>query len=487
MESQNEIVKTTLQQVIKSKQMRKELGRKSLLWFFLIYFNHYITLEIAPFQREIIQIAEDPSTQFAVIVAFRGSAKSTLISLAYVIWSILGQQEKKYPVLLSFNQTRVQQTLSNIRQEFEKNELLISDFGPFHKDGDEWSTSSLVLSPYHARITAVSTGEGIRGLRERQYRPDLIICDDIEDVQSTKTKETRDKLWQVVNGELIPAGDIHTKFVFIGNLVHEDSVMMRLKKMVGEKKESWIYREYPICNEKEMIFWKGKFPTMDHINKLRESQPSEIDFLREYYLKIIPDGNRVILPEWINSYDVFPPDSEFRYYLISVDPAFSTQETADKTAIVVYKVYGYGSKMKMFVLPHPINKRMEAPDTINEIKQIFESLPHSVIKVIIEGVGGQIGIAQTLSAQGIPADVMHIKGQDKRARLSMSGTYIKNGVILFPKTGCEELITQILYFGTERFDDLVDAFTLGIMHVVENSKKDGFFEYMREEMKRMPR
>jgi len=30
-------------------------------------------------------------------------------------------------------------------------------------------------------------------MKHMQYRPDLIICDDIEDLQSVKTKEGRDK------------------------------------------------------------------------------------------------------------------------------------------------------------------------------------------------------------------------------------------------------------------------------------------------------
>jgi 2-keto-3-deoxy-L-rhamnonate aldolase RhmA len=37
--------------------------------------------------------------------------------------------------------------------------------------------------------------------------------------------------------------------------------------------------------------------------------------------------------------------------------------------------------------------------------------------------------------------------KDKRARLRVAARYIKNGVVRFPRTGCEQLITQQLGFG----------------------------------------
>ena len=39
-------------------------------------------------------------------------------------------------------------------------------------------------------------------------------------------------------------------------------------------------------------------------------------------------------------------------------------------------------------------------------------------------------------------------------------SYIEDGTVLFPRIGCEDLITQLLGFGIESHDDLVDAFTI---------------------------
>jgi len=46
--------------------------------------------------------------------------------------------------------------------------------------------------------------------------------------------------------------------------------------------------------------------------------------------------------------------------------------------------------------------------------------------------------------------------KDKRARLRVAARYIKTGVVKFPRKGAEQLITQLLGFGSEKHDDAVD-------------------------------
>ncbi len=469
--NEEEIIK----RIKNDRNLRIRLTTESFYWFFVVYFTIYLKYPLAPFQKEIISLVQENKYQFLVIVAFRGSAKSTIITLAYIIWCLVTKR-RKYPLILSLNQQRVQQALFNIRQEFEKNQLLIQDYGPFYRISDEWSYSSLFLSYLEARITAISTGEGFRGLRERQFRPDLIVSDDIEDVQSASSVEARAKLWQLINSELLPAGDVGTKFIFIGNLVHEESSLMRLKKLILDKKLKGIYREFPLYDDNKKILWKEKFKTWENIVKFEKSIPSEEDFLREYRLKIVPPGNSVIKQEWISYYDPSQPieREDFRYYLISIDPAVSLSTSADKTGIVVFAVYGWNEKLKIYVQPNPVNKRMEMPQIIEEVKKIKELLGRSTVKIIVEGAAAQKGIAQTLIAQGIQAEEFNINGQDKRTRLSMCSPLIKNSTVLFSKYGNEDLIHQILYLGAERYDDLVDALSLGLNYLTEELTRPKF-------------
>ena len=69
--------------------------------------------------------------------------------------------------------------------------------------------------------------------------------------------------------------------------------------------------------------------------------------------------------------------------------------------------------------------------------------------------------AEMLSVQGIKTTT------DKRSKLMVVSTYIKNGVVQFPRTGCEDLIIQLLGFGIEEHDDLVDALVNLINGIIE--------------------
>ena len=42
---------------------------------------------------------------------------------------------------------------------------------------------------------------------------------------------------------------------------------------------------------------------------------------------------------------------------------------------------------------------------------------------------------------------------DKRSRLQVVAPYVKNGTVLFPRSGCEELLGQIFNLGVESHDD----------------------------------
>jgi len=187
----------------------------------------------------------------------------------------LGKLEKKFITIASLTQSQARLILSNIKEEFEKNKLLAQDFGPFATQDDEWRWNSLVVSRFQARIMAFSANESIRGFRHLENRPDLIVCDDIEDLNSVKTQEGRDKTFRWLTGDLIPMGSQDAKVVVIGNLLHEDSVIMRLKDQIGDKYKNSIFKSYPLINETGEVLWSAKYPT----SEILESEKIKIGVL----------------------------------------------------------------------------------------------------------------------------------------------------------------------------------------------------------------
>lgn len=77
--SQNKIEKT----VLTDQKIRKQISKTDIVWFFRIYFHLYIKHPSAPFHFEILDLLQNDQNPLVSIVAFRGSAKSTLCSLVF--------------------------------------------------------------------------------------------------------------------------------------------------------------------------------------------------------------------------------------------------------------------------------------------------------------------------------------------------------------------------------------------------------------------
>lgn len=476
MNSQQQIIK----QIQESPDFRKALTRESFSWFFATYFTHYITCPTAPFQKAMFDLLQRDELLKIAITAFRGSAKSTIATLAYPIWAMVGKPSKKYTLLVSQTQELSKQILTNIKQELSSNELLMRDFGPFTEVADEWRANSFVIPPYESRISAISQSESIRGLRHRQYRPDSIIIDDVEDLESVKTKENRDKLWNWFSGEVMPIGDVGTKIVVVGNLLHEDSLMMRLKEAIELGKMDGIYREYPLINTKGEITWPGKYPTKKHIEIKRRQVADDSAWYREYLLKFISDDNRIVQRTWPQVWTELPDLKRYppRLVGVGVDMALSESSSADSTALVPFIGIGYGDDLKVYILSYIVNKRLNFTDAIAEIKKVCGYLDEDFKRmpmVYVEKANIETAATQLLRLDKILSEPVDTSRMSKQERLKVSTPYIRVGKVLFPHKGAEQLISQIVNFGIEKHDDLVDAFTLIVIKVLATDRPTTHF------------
>jgi predicted phage terminase large subunit-like protein len=458
--------------MIKDRKIRTKITKESHLYFFHLYFAHYVKYQTAPFQLEMLQMSEDESIGNFFVVAFRGSGKSTILTTSYPIWSILGKQQKKFVLLLCQTQNQAKQHMMNLRRELENNPILKSDLGPFREESDEWGSFSLVFSNHGARITAASTEQSIRGLRHNQHRPDLIIGDDLEDLASTKTRDGRNKTYQWLTSEVIPAGDRGTRLVVVGNLLHEDSLLMRIKEATEAKTIKGVFRQYPLI-EGDTILWPGKYPSMKEIEEEKLKAGNNIAWQREFMLHIVPTEEQAIHREWIQHYDTLPKNQEkheenviyaaFAAIRIGVDLAISKKDTADYTAMVAAYIVDNDEGPSVYILPKIINQKMTFPETVQLCKALDGSYKKeygSHPRFLVESVGYQESLVQQLKMEGL-GDIVGVKPgtMDKRSRLALTAHWIQSGKILFPREGAEELIDQIVNFGVEKHDDLVDAFS----------------------------
>lgn len=442
-----------------SFEARKE-SRKHLLGFSLVYLTGYFTDPPALFHPELINALEDEAIKRLLIIGFRGSGKSTFGSLALPLWAAL-EYPDKFPFIILIADSARQATLniSAIKHELETNNLIKQDYGEItgkviedfalKGEGEEWQKQNIVLSN-GVRILARSRGQKVRGLRHLQYRPKLVVVDDPEDGEWVRTKENRDKTDRWLHSEVMPGLDARKgKLVVIGNLLHMDALLSRLKAPgTGFK-----VLEFPLIDGKGVCTWPAMYPTAQSL-KDRERDMGAIPWQREMLLKIVADEDQIITPEDIHYYDDVPTGiAAMKGH--GIDLAISQKENADYTAIVSGEVHYESDTPKIFIRPNPYNEHVTFHDFIKRVREIPGELKGANL-FFVEDVAYQKAAIQEMERLMLPVVAMKPQG-DKRARLQVVAPYIKNGTVLFPRGGCEQLLGQIFNLGVESHDDLNDA------------------------------
>lgn len=248
---------------------------------------------------------------------------------------------------------------------------------------------------------------------------------------------------------------------------------------VFKKELDGTFMSCAIADDKGRSNWPGKFPNIKALDKERKKIGDEVSWQREYLLNIIPDDDQVIHSDWIQYYyeEQLPAVTQkaYRATYTGVDLAISVKDTADYTSMVSVRIYGRNEKLRVFIMSQPFNQRLTFPQQV-EIMKVHKKtvLTKSSDKLLVESVGYQDALPQMLDSQGVQAESIK-PHNDKRTRLALTSSMIRNGTILFPHTGCEDLLQQMLGFGVEKHDDLADAFSLLILKIVEDFTHESTF------------
>lgn len=451
---------------------------KTLWGFCHAYLAKGMRLKPAKFHEEMVNALGDPSCRMLEVLGFRSSAKSFYGSLALPLWAALVHPDK-YPFIILVGDTFAQssQTIANLKDQLDNNFVLKNDFGvvvgndpeEWRLQGAEWQKQSLTLSN-GVRIIARSRGQKIRGMRHQFRRPALIVVDDPEVLDWVKTKENRDKSEQWLLGEVIPAMDVHNrKMVLIGNFLHDDCLLARMKGKMDKVLEYPLAGDYQGTDPEgiaEHCSWPELYPTAESIEKLAELVGPE-SFSREYLLRVVPPGTQIIKPEDIHYYNELPESyvtdggleiivDSAGYVGHGMDCAISTKQTADFTAIVDGEAYYVNGRPYICVYPKPFSERVRFHDLLEHVKRVKRPGYKADVWYVETNNTGEAAI-QEMERALIPVTPFTAT-KDKRTRLEIIAPYIRNGTVLFPRTGCEELLQQIFSLGWGGHDDLCDAF-----------------------------
>lgn len=477
-------------------------------FFCYTYFPQYFYADASSMHddlfRELEEAIENNEPDNNAYAAPRGNAKSTIISFALPIW-VSVYTKKHYTIIVSDTADQANDFLSNIKAEFEDNDLLIDDFG--NLVGLVWTNSDLVLKGEAVRIQALGAGKKIRGRRFKQWRPDLIIGDDLENDENIQSPDQRRKMESWHAKALSKAGDERTDKVVIGTIMHYDSLLSKLLKNpvyktrkyrsiinwsasslwdkwqeiitnLENEKRMEDAKAFYVANEEAMlkgtkVLWPEKEPYYSLMLQLVADGPAA--FSSEKQNEPLSDDDRRFLPEWIQYYDESDLIGKELYVVGYCDPSMGKQGGDDSAIITLASDFNY----QIYVLDADIAKRH--PDVI-ALDVIAKHEVYHYQAFGVETVQFQEYFKDALRAKaeekGVDIPLKAIKTHsDKILRIQSLQPDIKNGRVKF-KRDQQRLIEQLINFPSADHDDGPDALE-GAMSLV--GKRSSVADFYKQE------
>ena len=188
------------QAVTKSYLLKRFSDAKNVSDFKFLFPNH-INYRSPAFHDEILSaIAKGGKWAFA---APRGFAKSTITNVIGLAWAALTGRYR-FILLISDTYTQAKLQLGSLKAELEQNPALKFIYGDLM--GDPWGEDRIVINSEKGPVMIMALGAGmkIRGLKFLQFRPQLAVIDDLENLEMVYSAERRDKLERWFNFDLQP-------------------------------------------------------------------------------------------------------------------------------------------------------------------------------------------------------------------------------------------------------------------------------------------
>ena len=521
MENNNSQKKDLYKNVQELRIIRRQTA-KSFVNFRQLYFERYHKMPDASFHIQIASKLEEISSkrgEHLAIASPRESAKSTLVTLEYILWSVCYALEK-FILIISSNNDQAAEFLSHVKKELESNPLLIQDFPEVCETGRKptpprWKKDE-IITRNGIQVLALGNSQQVRGRRNRECRPSLIILDDIEDSENTSSAEGCQKLVDWVTKSVLKAGSSNTNVICVGTIHHYNSFLAQLVSPSA----------YPLWNKRvfrSVIEWSKNvkdWETWGQIFNNREEYEGQMgpeaarkyfearqaamlegtqvlwEAKRNYYsLMVMRENegeysfNSEMQNEPVNLRDCIFNVGEFHFWsdrfkteeellaslgedvivIGACDPSLGKSNfTGDYSAIVT--AVKHMPTGIIYLLDADIERRR--PDMIIE-HILAHHKRRKFTQFAFESNQFQEYVAETLEKRGremgLYLNVEQVKNQkDKVTRIQSLQPMFKNGTIQFTRKHVT-LLEQLKFFPKGRHDDGPDALEMAVHLALENS------------------
>lgn len=368
----------------------------------------------------------------------------------------------------------------------------------------------MLLTSTNIKIEAIGSGKKIRGRKHRNWRPDLIILDDIENDENVRTPEQRQKLSSWFSKAVSKAGDTYTDIIYIGTLLHYDSLLahtltnpsyksIKYKAVISFSVEHELWKEWediyvdlsdPKHEENALKFfeehkaamlkgtevlWEEKLSYYD-LMVMRVSE-GEASFNSEEQNEPINPDDCLFMEEWLDYYneaEINFNNGNFEFFGF-VDPSLGKTKKSDFSAIITIakeKPTGY-----MYVWDADIERRHPdkiISDILDKAMLIRRTFGKSYKKFGCETVQFQWFLKEELAKASakagiyLPIDEVN-QTTDKVMRIQSMQPDIKNHYIKLNRRH-KRLIEQLTQFPMASHDDGPDALE-GCRTIAKKSKR----------------
>jgi hypothetical protein len=397
----------------------------------------------------------------AMFVEPREHGKTVRWSFAYVLWSIV-TEKNRYALLIGASGDAARENLINIKIELEENELMLEDFGELK--GNVWRDDRVELSNGTC-IQAKGSGASMRGTRFRQYRPDLIVLDDVLKDDAVDSPSQRDKISRWLKRVVFNLGK--TAFIiWVNTIFHSDDPISRLiaEAEAGTLKR-WIAVRLSCFRPDGSPLWP-EYWSAEALEEKREQLGFD-SFSTEWCNEPLSDEQRIIQRSWIKAHEYrdLPPANELRFFN-GVDPATGKHDRTAEVPVAVHKKTGI-----IYVLP-PWAKVCSETATVRQLMITHRLYGYELIAwedVVFSGIYGNY-VQKLAAEENVYLPIKKLSNTlSKDAKARFLSPLIENGVIRFPADGAADMIDELVNFPKWKFDDQMDGLYLAVKVIPSGS------------------
>lgn len=318
------------------------------------------------FHRECWAEYVSPKAEVEV-VAPREHAKSTALTFVFGLAEVCFRVSD-YVILISSTEDMAAEQLSNLKEELADNDDLRRDFGILSFEQDTKADIIVRCEDGHRfRILARGAEQKIRGKMWKGKRPNLMICDDMEDDEQVENRDRRAKFrrwfFRAARQALSRTGRIRVH----GTILHEDSLLARLVKNSTWK--TLFYKAHASFDDFSDILWPENWPLARLKSRQAEFvEDGDADGYSQEFLNDPTDSAIVYLRKGdflsMSAEDYERPKTK----LVGVDLAISKKDKANRSSFTV------GGKCPLNLI-HVVDQyvgRMDAEEILEQLFSIQE-------------------------------------------------------------------------------------------------------------------